>query len=398
MGNRISKKSLEDEVKEALGKNKEALAAAKIQEYLDKEKNIPLNIAITGESGSGKSSFVNAIRGVDDDDEEEAARTGVVETTEVSRAYPHPCFSNVTLWDLPGVGTMKFPAAKYLKLVGFERFDFFIIISADRFRENDVKLGKEIQRMGKNFYFVRSKTDQDIRNEKSRMKKSIRYFSEEKILEQIRENCTQGLQKQGFQCPQVFLVSSHKPHLYDFPDLLRTLERELPEHKKNAFLLAMPNTSLEMIDRKKKAFKSQIKYVATLSAAVAAVPVPGLSAVVDVGLLVTVVTQYVSGLGLSISSLKRLSNYSGVYIEDLKEVIVSPLAATKITPELVLKTMSQTAILPALLIAEEGSKFMLIIGIPLSMALSFTFTYKALNLFLNDLSEDAKRVLQKVLV
>ncbi|XP_074548530.1 interferon-inducible GTPase 5-like [Halichoeres trimaculatus] len=397
MGNQISRKSLEDEVKAAFVKNKEALAAAKIQDYLDKEKNIALNIAITGESGSGKSTFVNAIRGVDDDDEK-AAPTGVVETTEVVRDYPHPDFSNVTLWDLPGVGTMKFPAAEYLKKVGFERFDFFIIVSADRFRENDVKLAKEIRKMKKKFYFVRSKIDQDVSNEKIRTEKSIRYFSEEGTLGQIKDNCTQGLRKQGFQSPQVFLVSSHKPHLYDFPDLLRTLERELPEHKKNAFLLAMPNTSQEMIDRKKKAFKSKIKYVATLSAAVAAVAVPGLSVAVDLALLVGVVTRYVSGFGLNISSLKRLSNYTGVYIEDLKEVIVSPLAATKITPELVLKTMSQTAILPALLIAEEGSKFIPVFGIPVSMALSFTFTYKALNLFLNDLSEDAKRVLQKVLV
>ncbi|XP_074548599.1 interferon-inducible GTPase 5-like [Halichoeres trimaculatus] len=392
MGNLFSRKSLEDEVKEALERKDEALAAAKIQVYLEKEKNVPLNIAITGETGSGKSSFVNAIRGVDDDDDEEAAPTGVIETTKEATPYLHPNFTNVKLWDLPGVGSLKYQAAEYLKKVGFERFDFFIIISSERFSENDVKLAKEIQRMGKKFYFVRSKTDQDMDNGKRK-----RGFGEARILGQIKNNCTQGLQDQGFQSPQVFLVSSHKPHLYDFPDLLRTLERELPEHKKNAFLLAMPNTSQEMIDRKKEAFQSKIKYVATLSAAVAAVPVPGLSVAVDLALLVGVVTRYVFAFGLNISSLKRVSKYSGVPYEKLRELIVSPLAATKITSELLVRVISQTAVLVGLMAAEEGSRLVPILGIPASMALSFTFTYKALNFFLDVLTDDAKRVLQKVL-
>uniref|UniRef100_A0A3B4WUB3 IRG-type G domain-containing protein n=1 Tax=Seriola lalandi dorsalis TaxID=1841481 RepID=A0A3B4WUB3_SERLL len=112
----------------------------------NRPNNIPLNIGITGESGSGKSTFVNAFRGVDNRDVR-AAPTSCVETTSDVTPYPHPNYPNVTLWDLPGIGTTRFPADKYLQHVGFERFDFFIIISADRFRENDVKLALEIQRM-----------------------------------------------------------------------------------------------------------------------------------------------------------------------------------------------------------------------------------------------------------
>ncbi|XP_034531805.1 interferon-inducible GTPase 5-like [Notolabrus celidotus] len=391
MGNLFSKRSVEDEVKEALLNNDEALAAATIQEYLDEEKSIPLNIAVTGESGSGKSTFVNAIRGIDDDDER-AAPTGTEETTTEVTPYPHPNFPNVTVWDLPGIGTVKFPAAKYLKLVGFEKFDFFIIVSSERFRENDVKLAKEIQKMKKKFYFVRSKIDNDIRQEENKND-----FNEERTLGRIRENCIQGLRKPGVESPQVFLMSSNKLHLYDFPKLLKTLEGELPELKRDAFLIAMPNISLEIIDRKREAFKSKIKYIATLSAAVAAVPVPGLSIAVDLGLLVGAVTRYVFGFGLNTSSLKRMANYTGVPYEELRKVIVSPLAAEKITPDLVLKTLIQTASIPALMAAEEGARFIPILGILASMALSFTLTYKALNIFLNKLADDAQKVLQKAL-
>ncbi|CAN9502035.1 unnamed protein product [Ophioblennius macclurei] len=153
--------------KEAMKKDV-AYGVAKINEYLEEQKNTPLNIAITGESGSGKSTFINALRGIQDDEDEGAAPTGVVETTTEVKPYPHPSHPNVTLWDLPGVGTTKFSADKYLELVKFDRFDFFIIISATRFTENDVKLAQEIKKMGKKFYFLRSKIDSDLFNEQKR--------------------------------------------------------------------------------------------------------------------------------------------------------------------------------------------------------------------------------------
>ena len=154
-----------EEIKEALQNNNQALAIEKIQEYLDRQNNTPLNIAITGETGSGKSTFINRVRGIKVRDARYAP-TGVKECTKVPTPYTHPNYPNVTLWDLPGVGTTNFPADQYLELVGFEKFDFFIIISETRFRENDVKLAREIQRMKKNFYFVRSKIDNDLRAEK----------------------------------------------------------------------------------------------------------------------------------------------------------------------------------------------------------------------------------------
>ncbi|XP_030278609.1 T-cell-specific guanine nucleotide triphosphate-binding protein 1-like isoform X2 [Sparus aurata] len=243
-----------EEIKEALQNNNQALAIAKIQEYLDRQNNIPLNIAITGETGSGKSTFINAFRGIKDGDAG-AAPTGVRETTKKPTPYPHPNYPNVTLWDLPGVGGRHFPADQYLSDVGFEKFDFFIILSDTRFRENDVKLAREVQRMKKKFYFVRSKIDNDLRAQK----RSQREFSETETKEQIREDCIQCLQEQGIQSPQVFLVSSFELHLHDFSLLTETLERELPEHKRNALLFAMPNISQQIINKKKEAFQAKIK-------------------------------------------------------------------------------------------------------------------------------------------
>lgn len=201
-----------------------------------------------------------------------------------------------------------------------------------------------------------------------------------------------GLEQQDIELPQVFLVSSFKVHQHEFPLLHETLEKELPEHKRHALLMTMLNINLEIIEKKKKAFQVQIKYVATVSAAVAAVPVPGLSIAVDVALLVGTVTKYVVGFGLDVPSLRRLSETSGVPLEALIGVIVSPLAATKITDELLLKLLGQSPVIGISKAAEEVCRFILA-----AMAFSFKITYRGLKMFLNMLTDDAQRAFKQAL-
>uniref|UniRef100_A0A4W5PIB0 IRG-type G domain-containing protein n=1 Tax=Hucho hucho TaxID=62062 RepID=A0A4W5PIB0_9TELE len=144
-------------------------------------ENVTLNIAVTGESGSGKSTFVNALLGLDGDGDHH----------EGHQILP-PHQPNVKIWDLSGIGTPNFKAKKYLKEVKFETYDFFIIIGTVRFQENNIMLAKEIQKMKKMFYFVRSKIDNDIRAEA--WKKNYR---EEDLLSKMRHNCEENLKTVG---------------------------------------------------------------------------------------------------------------------------------------------------------------------------------------------------------
>uniref|UniRef100_A0A3P9C7E0 IRG-type G domain-containing protein n=1 Tax=Maylandia zebra TaxID=106582 RepID=A0A3P9C7E0_9CICH len=338
-------------------------AAVTIQRRL-KQRNTPLNVAITGESGSGKSTFINAFRGIGDEDEG-AAPTGVVETTSQVTPYPHPKYPSVILWDLPGIGTTRFPADEYLKLVGFEKFDFFIIISDSRFRENDVKLAQEIQRMKKKFYFVRSKVDKDIRAEK----KTRREFNMERTLSTIRKNYL------GIKSPQVFLVSTFELHLYDFPLLQQTLERDLPEHQRDVLLFGICN----IIKKKKEVFQAEITLYATLSAAVRTAPL-GISSVFD-STLKAAVTGYVAGFGLDSPSLKRLAAITGVSYTDLCAVINSPL----------LTTLPSTA---KIMRADNVCRFIPLFGSLLTAGFSFTISSRALQFFLSELADDAERLFQ----
>ena len=176
-----------EDIENALEMSDTVSAASITKSYLEDINKIPLNIAVTGESGSGKSTFLNAFMGIANTDER-AAPTGVVETTMKPVPYPHPICPNVTIWDLPGIGTTKFPADQYLEYIEFEKFDFFIIVSAGRLSENDAKLAQEIKKMGKKFYFVHSKIDRNLCD----AQRSQREYDKEKTLQEIRKCCIQG--------------------------------------------------------------------------------------------------------------------------------------------------------------------------------------------------------------
>uniref|UniRef100_A0A8C5AQP9 Interferon-inducible GTPase 5-like n=1 Tax=Gadus morhua TaxID=8049 RepID=A0A8C5AQP9_GADMO len=381
-----------EDIKKAIENNNFSLAASISQKYLEDTNNIPLNIAVTGQSGVGKSTFLNAFRGIDNTDER-AAPTGEVETTMKPKAYPHPTYPNVALWDLPGIGTPRYPADQYMKLVEFEKFDFFILVSEIRFNENDAKLAKEIKKMGKKLYFVRSKIDNSLRV----APRSQKEYDEEKTLQEIREYCIRGLKEQGVASPQVFLVSSFDLHLYEFRALQDTMERELPSHKRDVLILALPNICKSTIYKKKEVFRSQIWHYALLSATVEAVPIPAISIVVDVGILVKVLQDYLFGFCLDKRSLEKCSSSTNTPLDELRAMLNCICCGKDVTKELVLLMLKSATVLLIGLAAEEGSRWIPFIGIPIAAALSFTTIYKFLRSNLNELSVDAENILTKVL-
>ncbi|XP_030220104.1 interferon-inducible GTPase 5 [Gadus morhua] len=362
----------------------------KIKKYLEEYQNVKLDIAITGESGSGKSTFVNAFRGIDNRDDR-AAPTGVVETTMKPEPYPHPIYPNVTIWDLPGVGTTTFSADQYLEHVEFKKYDFFIVVSGDRFSENDVMLAQEIKRMDKKFYFVRSKIDDNLRAEK----KSQRNYNEKNTLQQIRGYCIQELEKQGLASSQVFLVSSFHLHLYDFSTIQDTMEEELSSLKKYALTLAFPNINQSSISKKKEVFRSQIIYYVILSAAVAVVPIPGLSFCVDLVVLDGLFKSYLIGFGLDVVTLNKLSTISNIPLEDLMAECKCTLSGQEITATLVVKFLTSFERM-GMTTAEEDYSMISILGDWIAARRSFVFLKEFLNSLLDGLFDDAINVQKKV--
>ncbi|XP_062375860.1 interferon-inducible GTPase 5-like [Sardina pilchardus] len=365
-------------------------AIQKIQTYFQDLDEVLLNIAVTGESGSGKSSFVNALRGLGDE-EEQSAPTGVVETTTDPTPYPHPKYPNVILWDLPGIGTPNFKPDEYLDKVQFQRYDIFIIIASDRFKKSSVDLANEIQGLKKKFYFVRSKIDDNIRAEERK-----RSFNKGQVLHRVKEDCMKGLVEGGVEHPMVFLISSHELGNYDFNALQETIEKELPEHKRDMLLLSLPNGSTKILQKKREALQARVWKMAFLSAGVAALPIPGLSICADVGILMSEIKKYHNTFGLDEESLKTLSSHTNVPFEDLKSCLKFPLYEG-ITANVVAKMLTNAAGRGMMMVAGRFLSMLPLLGSVPAGVLSFCTTHAVLKNCMEELADDAQRVLKRVL-
>jgi hypothetical protein len=101
-------------------------AKARVQYRADR-----INFAVCGFTGTGKSSLVNAIRGVKNSDVE-AAPTGVVETTMDIARYPdirkEDPFPRFVWFDVPGGGGAEITDWQYFNQQGLFIFDMIIIV------------------------------------------------------------------------------------------------------------------------------------------------------------------------------------------------------------------------------------------------------------------------------
>ena len=354
-------------------------ALSEISHALSNIDKAPLNIAVTGETGTGKSSFINALRGVRGE-EEGAAPTGVVETTMKRTPYPHPKLPNVTIWDLPGIGSTNFQPQNYLTEMKFGEYDFFIIISATRFKEIDAHLAKAIAKMNTKFYFVRTKIDQDVSNEQRSKPKS---FNRDSVLKKIRDDCSGHLQKVLSSQPPVFLVSNFDVSDFDFPKLENTLLRELPAHKRHLFMMSLHSVTETAIDRKRDFLRQRIWLEALKAGVWTTIPLGGL--VRDkMQKLEETLTLYRSYFGLDEASLENIAKDFNVSVNEIKAHLRSLQLLTKNNDmsfkEKLLKYIEYISC---------------VTGGPLASGLYFRKTYYWQSLFIDTVASDAKSLLNK---
>ncbi|XP_013930990.1 PREDICTED: interferon-inducible GTPase 5-like [Thamnophis sirtalis] len=360
--------------------------ASDFKQHLNEMQNLPLNIAVTGEAGVGKSSFVNAIRSVMDDDEE-AAEVGIREQTTQPKAYPHPSIPNIQIWDLPGIGTPRFKAAEYVQKVQFERYGAFIMVTSHHFTANDDFLIKEIQRTRKKFYCVYTKIDAKTHSEKMKMN-----FNMEKTLAIIRKRCEDHLRRASGLYTRVFLISSWKTDKYDFPLLRETMAAELPYYKKHISTKAAQLFSEGELRMKKDEIISYIKKVALLSCACGVMPVPGLSMLCDIPILLDALKCICNAFGLDEHSLYVLAIHTGKELEELKSAIKKTPLANTINLELLFFRLKNSSLWVNVSIVEVALNFMPLIGSVFGGMSSFAVTYHFLNTFLDGVMEDARNL------
>ncbi|XP_059864158.1 interferon-gamma-inducible GTPase 10-like [Delphinus delphis] len=280
------------------GKLKEVVE--EIQEALQNSENAPLDVAVIGQSGSGKSSFINALLGLGHE-EEGSAHVGVVPTTMKKTPYQHPKYPSVTFWDLPGTGTPNSLPDPYLEIVGDDDYDFFIIISSSRFSSNDALLAQKIKEKGKNFYFVRTMVDVELHSEEKSKPIS---FKKERVLQQIRDD--------------YLAISNFHPDNFDFPRLQETLLQDLPAHKRYTFVLQLSNLSDAFIEVKRVILKEKIWLNALKSAALAIIPFMAFFSGFDLPKQEKCLNLYRSYFGWDEQSVKEIAQKLGTSVQEIK--------------------------------------------------------------------------------
>ncbi len=299
-------------------------ASTYLKQKLNEWNKVELNVAVTGNSGVGKSTFINTIRGLRASNKG-AAPVGTVETTKEVKSYDQPGQVNLVFWDLPGVGTPRFPRETYMQKVDWKKYDFFLILASNRFTETDIWLAEEVHKAHKRFFFVRTRINSDLENERLDYPDT---YDEAKVLANIRDNCTENLSGLSHET-RVFLIGGRIEHRqrWDFPELSVSLVTHIDSIKRQSMGLSMVASSREVLEEKYKELEDRIHAVATISA-VCRAPLPaalsvGLTVYFDKHSVSDEVKTYIDQMNLTEDKLSSLSDISKIPLDDLKKILDS---------------------------------------------------------------------------
>ncbi|KAG2752481.1 P-loop containing nucleoside triphosphate hydrolase protein, partial [Suillus brevipes Sb2] len=179
------------------------------------------HIAVAGAAGGGKSSLINAFRGLHNN-EIGSATTGISETTMAITRYPDPNAEYPYVWyDVPGAGTLKTPEWQYFNTQGLYIYDCIIVLFDNRFTMTDIVILTNCRRFKIPTYIVRSKADQHIRNimkdrgytydsdddESKVQKKRYYHVARQELIEQTRQSVKDNLENANMPDQKVYIVS-----------------------------------------------------------------------------------------------------------------------------------------------------------------------------------------------
>ena len=131
------------------------------------------------------------------------------------------------------MGTPNYPVETYCEQVQLERYHTFLIFTATRFTQNDLKLAEKIRSIDKKFFFIRTKIDENVRAEKRK-----RSFNEGAMLDEIRCYCSENLGELLTNEQNIFLISNHYPAKWDFDRLTKAILDVLPTYQRESLTLS----------------------------------------------------------------------------------------------------------------------------------------------------------------
>lgn len=281
-------------------------AQSQIQDW----QNTRIKIAIAGMSGAGKSSLINAILN------QKIAPVGVIETTVEAKSYDSE--HGITFVDLPGCGTTQFPFDSYIQKTNLASFDAIILVTSNRFYENDVQLYAQItQQLNIPCFVVRTKIDLAINDGLEDNGLTI-----EQVCQMVTDNIYQNLKPH--RPKKVYLVSNRYRQDYDLQDLINDICLSLEGLKSAKFKAESAAYSKEAIYGKRKVIE-EIALNYAISAALNGLnPVPALNVSVDATILLTMSRHILRFYGLTEQQMEHFmgAKQQKVQLQALKQSII----------------------------------------------------------------------------
>ena len=262
-----------------------------------------------------------------------------------------------------------------------EKYDAYLIFTANQFTKNDLELAKKVRLINKKFFFIRTKIDEIVRAERRR-----RSFDEQAMLTKIRLNCLESLRDLQTDEQDIFLISNHEPEKWEFAQLTQAILDALTRHQRESMTLSLgkviTRSSNEIFQRKVDVLRGRIWKVASASGVAAAIPVPGLSIAVDGALILRELSLYRIQLGLPEIGSAEFAKLLG------EKVLSVGLTAVVQLSGVLAPYGAEAAV-------EEFTRFIPVIGLAIASGMSFGATYYALNRLLTNVEEAAKLVLKE---
>lgn len=205
--------------------------AAKVRDVLEALSHFQLDVAVLGEMGSGASTLVKALIGLEN--EECGAADVSISNPAMSLGYP-----DVRFWDISGIEAVM-DYSMYEMKQGLNSYDFYIIIVSDRQKARHLKLAKAVEELRKHYLFVYTKVDCHLQSQ------SDLCSDETEILDELRVQFMKELKMANLSEQQIFLINSLDRCAFDFVSLESALSSDLNTVRASAFAYYIARTVRE---------------------------------------------------------------------------------------------------------------------------------------------------------